>query len=1132
MKNTFTSISLAIMLLTITVGLATAETYYVSPDGSDGNPGSIDQPFQTIRYAISQINGGDIIYLREGTYYPSQTIRIERASGTKDQPTSLFAYPGEQPIVDGSQFTVFDPDKGDNDILRLQAAYWHVKGLFLRNSPAGGIIVLGSTAVGNQLEQLRVYDNRDTGIDLYGGASQTLVLNCDSYRNFDSQTNGENADGFTAKFDVGPGTVFRGCRAWANSDDGWDFWKANNVVTVENCYSYDNGFDIWDFGNAFTGNGNGFKLGRDGGAHVLKNCVAWGNRVRGFDSNSNTSGVTLLNCTGWNNARNFVFYGPEKHVLRNCLSAEGTVETEGGTDDEANSWTLSVTVDSTDFQSLSDEVVTGPRGSDGKIPASDFLRLAESSDLIDQGVDVGLPFRGNAPDLGAFEAVLASEPTASGGVGKTEAEAMDLQNYEVANRGVASNRQIVQAISLQQGTSASYRFTGEDGNYDLAIRYLDEADGRSTFTLVTNDVTTRQWSADEVSEAPDQWKTFTASNISLRKDSRIEIQAGPDRGEFARLDYVTVTTVGESDRTNSPASVENRVNTRGFPSVFQAWNPIDNLDEDPESLIARHDLMWHGPSFFRLEYNSPYRGLADGVTPASVQEGLAYRQELLEKNGNLVLVAEIRYRDAPQSYLPGTDHPWWLRDDDGNLIYGWEEGGFIRLDLNNPDFQDKLAAEAKAIVESGVVDGILLDWWTENEFVEGRLALLEKIRSAIGEEALIIVNANDRQVPRSAPYVNGLFMEVGSSTAADDWERYRANLKWAEDNLREPQVNCLETWYVNSRDDLSMMRATTTLSMTASDGYTLFADPNPLATPDHLHDWYSFWDTDLGTPVEEGYLRDDGAYQRAFTQGVAVYNPPGNAPVTITFDRPMRSAATDNLSETHTIQALDGDIFTGETNASPDKTVTVRARATTGQEMMELRINNQPVATWNVTTEWAEYTFEGRVTGSVAVAFTNDGYDEALGDRNVRVDKVTMVSAVYQAEAQAVNTGAWDGTCGAGSNTEWLHCNGYIALNEPADPSLTGNTRERALPMPASDKSPTIYPNPVVDGWTTVTLPVADNAPVDYLEVVDSQGRPVLRQSTRGASSIEIDLQQLPRGVYSLRAVGQKTIGVGKVVIP
>lgn len=420
-----------------------------------------------------------------------------------------------------------------------------MEGLTLRNSPAGGLTVLGSESVGNTLERLTIHDNKNSGLNIFGGATGMLVLNCDSYRNFDPQNNGQDADGFAAKFGIGPGTIFLGCRAWANSDDGWDFWMAGNAVTVEDCRAYDNGFDIWNFGPAFEGNGNGFKLGRGDGAHELRNCLAWGNRVRGFDANANTSGTILYNCTGWDNNFNFRFFGEPKHVLRNCLSHEGIAEIRDATDDESNSWTLPVTVTDKDFRSLSDVIATGPRAADGSLPTSNFLQLANGSDAINAGVDVGLPFSGIAPDLGAYE----TEQAARGGIGRTEAEAMNLSNYETATRQATSGRQIIQAISRNQGASASYQFTGSDGEYDLRIRYLDETDGRTTFTLIANDVTTRQWVADQVIEGIDLWKTETVEGVFLLENSRIEVQAGPDGGEYARLDYIEVVVPSVNNAT-------------------------------------------------------------------------------------------------------------------------------------------------------------------------------------------------------------------------------------------------------------------------------------------------------------------------------------------------------------------------------------------------------------------------------------------------------------------------------------------------------------------------------------------------------------------------------------------------------
>jgi hypothetical protein len=110
-----------------------------------------------------------------------------------------------------------------------------------------------------------------------------------------------------------------------------------------------------------------------------------------------------------------------------------------------------------------------------------------------------------------------------------------------------------------------------------------------------------------------------------------------------------------------------------------------------------------------------------------------------------------------------------------------------------------------------------------------RLELIRAIRVAIGDSALILVNANDRTTPRTASYINGYFMECTRTRSAADWKRIAGTLAWGGEHLRAPRVMCLETWYHQSRQDLSLMRATTTMSLVLGDGYALFSDPNPLA---------------------------------------------------------------------------------------------------------------------------------------------------------------------------------------------------------------------------------------------------------------------------------------------------------------
>ena len=364
--------------------------------------------------------------------------------------------------------------------------------------------------------------------------------------------------------------------------------------------------------------------------------------------------------------------------------------------------------------------------------------------------------------------------------------------------------------------------------------------------------------------------------------------------------------IGRGKLIGEDRSITERIAGRDFPSVFQAWGQADNIKgEDELTTAARHDLVWHGVGWYGLVWDQSPPGLAEAFEPQSIQRGCGRRKELLKLNPNIILVAEIRYRDAWRGFLP-EDHPWWRRDKDGKLIKGWAEGGFIQLDFDNPEFRAHVARRAGAAVESGVVDGVLLDWWSDDD---SRLALVKEVRKAIGDDHLLIANANDRTTPRTAPYINGYFMECYRSKTPRDWQRIAATLTWAEQNLRPPRVNCVETWYHHSRLDLNLMRAVTTLSLTHSDGYCLFSDPNPLPTGDHRHNWYPFWTKSLGKPITAGVTLPDGTVRREFHNGTAVYNPMGNESVTIVFDQVRTSMANGRTSQSHVLASPDGDIY-------------------------------------------------------------------------------------------------------------------------------------------------------------------------------------------------------------------------------
>ncbi|MFD2706657.1 right-handed parallel beta-helix repeat-containing protein [Salibacterium lacus] len=377
------------------------DAYYVAVDGSDSSSGSESNPFATIDHAVDTVDAGDTIYLRGGTYQLGETIDLE-ADGTSSEGYHLLAYDGESPILDFSEMEDDDGNRG----IEVHGDYWHLKGFTVQGAGDNGMFVDGSN---NLIEELDVRENQDSGIQLHTGASDNTVRNVDSYYNYDPGDHGENADGFAAKFDTGSGNVFEGCRAWNNSDDGYDFWKANAAITVKDTWVFRNGVNTWGDSD-FQGDGNGIKLGRGDGNHTIERALIWENPGNGVNHNKHAEAVNVYHVTAYANAtldsgkNNFQFSDSEaEHVLRNNVSHDGPVSSMDDVDDEYNSWNLSVDVSDSDFISLNDNEADGPRSADGSLPETDFLKLDSGSDLIDAGTDIGLSYEGSAPDLGAYE---------------------------------------------------------------------------------------------------------------------------------------------------------------------------------------------------------------------------------------------------------------------------------------------------------------------------------------------------------------------------------------------------------------------------------------------------------------------------------------------------------------------------------------------------------------------------------------------------------------------------------------------------------------------------------------------------------------------------------------------------------
>jgi hypothetical protein len=443
-----------VLVFLFTIITSHAHIYFVARNGNDDNNGTKQHPLLTIQKAQTLLSPGDTVYIRGGIYLMRESqihsysriqafVTLLDKSGVQGKRINYWAYPGEQPVFD---FTDVKPVNYRIHAFEVTGSWLHIRGLevtgvqvTITNVNTQSICFSNDGGNNNIYEQLNMHDGQGIGFFLTAG-SNNLILNCDAYRNYDytSQAgggrNGGNVDGFGNHPNKGSvNNVFRGCRAWFNSDDGYDCINAFESTVFENCWAFYNGYSV---GFISRGDGNGFKAGGYGARpfsllpaviprNSIRNCLAVMNKVNGFYSNHHLEGSDWYNNTAYKNGVNFNMLnrkaktgtdyltdGPGyNHVIKNNLSFSPRTSTNdiASYDDtrciiDHNSFlNTAITVSSNDFMSLDTARLTAPRQGDGSLPVIDFMRLKPNSTLIDKGVDVGLPFKGKAPDLGCFE---------------------------------------------------------------------------------------------------------------------------------------------------------------------------------------------------------------------------------------------------------------------------------------------------------------------------------------------------------------------------------------------------------------------------------------------------------------------------------------------------------------------------------------------------------------------------------------------------------------------------------------------------------------------------------------------------------------------------------------------------------
>jgi hypothetical protein len=431
---------LLILLLLIPINLF-GQYYYIAPNGNDatGN-GTIENPWFTLNKGWSVMQAGYTLYVRGGTYQYSNEQYLTNKSGTAESYINVWAYQNEKPIINPSASYT-----GNVGITVEEVNYVHIRGLdvsyYTQRTPDSWYNGIIAADANNCIFELLNVHHNGFGMSLGrwttgNPVSNNLFLNCDFHHNYDPITAiGDNfpyggSDGLTIRVDNPNSTnTVRGCRFWNNSDDGFDGWYNAGFLLFDNCWSFNNGYR--EDGITQGGDGNGIKLGPLVAApwtgyetqhkRTIQNCVAFNNRMNGFDQNAALCMMYFYNNTSFKNGNHGFVLNNENAIImiaRNNISYKnkaGQAYFNSASILDHNTFTYNNGINSAysvtdaDFVSLDTAGVTGARRPRGDLPLLPFLHLSNGSDLIETGVSVGIATDGNnktwnmPPSLGAFE---------------------------------------------------------------------------------------------------------------------------------------------------------------------------------------------------------------------------------------------------------------------------------------------------------------------------------------------------------------------------------------------------------------------------------------------------------------------------------------------------------------------------------------------------------------------------------------------------------------------------------------------------------------------------------------------------------------------------------------------------------
>jgi Right handed beta helix region len=260
---------------------------YVSPRGSDTNPGTLPRPWRTVQHGLDRLKNGQALLLRGGTY--RENLVLTRG-GTAKRPLVIQNYPRERAVL--------VPGDGDENNMPLQvgsgAAYVRLSGLVFEgaNGPSTANVYVWGSAHNITFSRCEVRNSARQGFFSESTTRVVSIVGCDFHDNGGS----------------GPDNLDHNIYM-----EGRDHMIANSVVTgAKNGYGiqlYPSSTHVLVVNNTIVDNRSGVIVGGEGSqattkALLVNNIVAFNERdgvTTYWGDGSRGRGNFALNNLGYGN---------------------------------------------------------------------------------------------------------------------------------------------------------------------------------------------------------------------------------------------------------------------------------------------------------------------------------------------------------------------------------------------------------------------------------------------------------------------------------------------------------------------------------------------------------------------------------------------------------------------------------------------------------------------------------------------------------------------------------------------------------------------------------------------------------------------------------------------------------------